>query len=169
MDEPVLIAHIPSNPKLIEYCTYLGVGHSMTISGVVHVHDGYSDVCKFKVKSVELGDYPKPHTIRGVLYLDVNRPGTDAGSDHVPSEVVIELHSYPRTRVFLANGYRLSGRIVKRGEEYQPQVAGFDYGGPDLGLHGCKVTEAELPSVIARMAEILGVPESEVEVVDAGE
>ena len=99
-----LIAKIPSNPDLTTYCAYLGVDQSMTIHGVEHESDGYSDHCSFEIKSVERREYPEPDLIRGTLYLDVNRPGEDPGDNHLPNEVVIERHSYPRTLVFAAAG-----------------------------------------------------------------
>ncbi len=165
MIQKMLLAHVPLNPDLTVYCAYLGVGVPMRIQ-VTIVTDGYTDVCSFLIKSVERHEYPRPSLVRGILHMDINRPGRDPGDDRWPTEVVVECHTHPRTLVYSASGYGLEARITKCQRTLTLEVDGCEFSPIQIGRPNRDAVEADLPAVIAAMATHFGIKPDEVQIVE---
>lgn len=70
-----------------------------------HKSDGYTETRPFVIKSIERNEFPYPHIVTGVLQIDLNRPGEDAGDDAHDVNVIVEMWPYPRTYVYDATHY----------------------------------------------------------------
>lgn len=70
-----------------------------------HQSDGYTETRPFTIKSIERNKYPHPHVVTGILQIDLNRPGQDAGDDAHDVNVIVEMWPYPKTYVYYASHY----------------------------------------------------------------
>lgn len=159
-----LIARMPSNPHLTTYAAYFGVHQPMPFHGVVHESDLYADYgASLEIEAMERNEYPEPTLVRGTLHLDENRPGMDAGSDHRPHTVVIEIRAWrPESLVYLKDRYA-SGVAVKilegptdTGLQYEVMVDGEDFSVLNLDMK-TPVRAADLPELLKRLSQRFGV------------
>ncbi|MBM3271829.1 hypothetical protein FJY94_00905 [Candidatus Kaiserbacteria bacterium] len=159
-----LIATLPRVPDFSSFCTHLALNVSLPMV-VVHASDGYKERTLFDVESVERREYPLQHLIRGMLTLDGNRPGEDAGDLPLSYEVTIEFDpAAEMAKVYLTEGYRTTARIVSRhGLGFVPEVNGTERSPRDFGFDHTVISENDVPELCARMAHNLGIRPLDIE------
>jgi hypothetical protein len=169
---PTLVGKIPSNPSFAEFCSYLGVDQVMAIRRIA-IEEAFGKtypnleetLCMFQARSAERHQPPKPDIVRGRLYFE-NRKCTTAKS--ISFDVVIELGRYPRTCVYLADGYSLVFSIIKdkRCDLFTPNVGCCGFDAAIVGGKGYSVARDELPLVTTRMSDTFGINKCEIAIVD---
>ena len=95
LDPPISLAH---------FATFFGADVPVIVH-FTHESDGHPENRPLLISSMQRNKYPNPHIIRGILEIDLNRPGQDAGDMAVNVDVVLEVWSYPKTLVYSAVMY----------------------------------------------------------------
>ena len=89
---------------MADYSAHIGTNSTLPIY-VKYSPDGHRAHCSFRIRSIERRNHPNPNVVRGILTIDLNRPGEDASSMPADADVVIEVWSYPKTLIYTAEEY----------------------------------------------------------------